>query len=134
MAFNPFTTFQKYRKYWMAGSVLLCMTTFVMCGGIKGTGLDDIFLSIFRRRGEDYVKVNNRGYSYEELNQLKEQRNVANDFMREATKLGMDQLEGHVKTMHREGSKEEDKQRNLIIYQTCMGNLYTKLTREPRYF
>ena len=24
MAFNPFTTFQKYRKYWMAGSVLLC--------------------------------------------------------------------------------------------------------------
>ena len=84
MAFNPFASFRKYQKYWMAGAVLVCMLTFVLCsGGMKGTGLDDLLLGWTRRRGEDYVKVNSRGYSYEELNQLKDQRNVANDFMRE---------------------------------------------------
>src|SRR5439155_6812910 len=135
MAFNPFASFRKYQKYWMAGAVLVCMLTFVLCsGGMKGTGLDDILMALTRRRGESYVTISSRSYSHEDLNQLKEQRNAANDYMREATKLGVDQLEGHVKTMLREETKEDEKVAQRFIYQTCLGDLYMKLTREPRYF
>ena len=34
MAFNPFTSFRKYQKFWMASLVLLSMITFVLCTGL----------------------------------------------------------------------------------------------------
>src|SRR5205807_6903284 len=38
MAFNPFASFRKHQKYWMAGAVLVCMLTFVLrSGGMKGS-------------------------------------------------------------------------------------------------
>ena len=36
MAFNPFTSFRKYQKFWMACILLLCMVTFVLCTGVGG--------------------------------------------------------------------------------------------------
>src|SRR5438045_3722901 len=36
MAFNPFASFQKNRKYWMAAVLLMCMITFVLCTGVGG--------------------------------------------------------------------------------------------------
>src|SRR4051794_18886006 len=109
MAFNPFASFRKHQKYWMAGAVLVCMLTFVLCsGGIRGTGLDDIIDRWTRKRGTEYVGVNGRSYSYEEVNKLKEQRAVANEFMREVTKYGMDRLKDRYEAILKE---EGDKAR-----------------------
>ena len=38
MAFNPLANFQKYKKIWMASTILLCMVTFVLCSGFGGSG------------------------------------------------------------------------------------------------
>ena len=138
MAFNPFASFRKHQKYWMAAAVLVCMLTFVLCsGGMKGTGLDDVLLRLFRRGGEEYARINNRRYGYEELQELKNQRNIANDFMRELTKLGYDQLVNILKNIQSQETpgtaKDPQKQRNLAIYTVCMQDLADKY-REPRYF
>ena len=33
MAFNPFTAFQKNKKFWMAAVLLITMVTFIFCAG-----------------------------------------------------------------------------------------------------
>ena len=50
MAFNPFTTFRKYQKIWMATILLLCMLTFVLCTGAAGRP-ERILLRLFRPGG-----------------------------------------------------------------------------------
>src|SRR4051794_19830450 len=82
MAFNPFQSFRKHQKYWMAGAVLVCMVTFVLCsGGVRGVGLEDVLMRWFGNRGEEIVRINGRSYYYSELDELKKQRNIANDYM-----------------------------------------------------
>src|SRR5205807_7468165 len=49
MAFNPFTSFRKYQKFWMATILLLCMITFVLCTGVGGD-LSDRLIQLFARR------------------------------------------------------------------------------------
>ena len=74
MAFNPFTSFRKHQKFWMAGAVLVCMMTFVLCsGGIRGTGLDDLLMNMFgRRHGEVMVQANGRKYYSDDLSRTQE--------------------------------------------------------------
>jgi hypothetical protein len=138
MAFNPFASFRKYQKYWMAAAVLVCMLTFVLCsGGMKGTGLDDLILVFTRRRGDEYARVNNRRYTYEDLQELKNQRNLANDFMRELTKIGYDQMVvrmKNVKSQEKPGdASDREYQQTMAIFGACMQDLADKY-REPRYF
>ena len=33
MAFNPLGAFQKNKKFWMAGILIVCMISFVFCSG-----------------------------------------------------------------------------------------------------
>ena len=35
MAFNPIAIFRKYQRFWMAGVLLMCMITFVLCTGMR---------------------------------------------------------------------------------------------------
>jgi hypothetical protein len=137
MAFNPFASFRKYQKYWMAGAVLVCMVTFVLCsGGIRGTGLDDLLMWITRRKGDEYARINNRRYNYEDLQELKNQRNLANDYMRELTKVSHDRLVNIVKQVNAKKMSQKlddaDQQR-LAIYGRSLRDLADKYA-EPRFF
>jgi len=49
MAFNPFTSFRKHQKVWMASVLLLCMVTFVLCTGVGGD-LSERLLRMFGPR------------------------------------------------------------------------------------
>jgi hypothetical protein len=137
MAFNPFASFRKYQKYWMAGAVLVCMVTFVLCsGGIRGTGLDDLLMWITRRKGDEYARINNRRYNYEDLQELKNQRNLANDYMRELTKVAHDRMVNIVKQINAKKmtQKLEDKeQQELYLYGRAMRDLADKYA-EQRFF
>jgi len=137
MAFNPFTSFRKYQKYWMAAAVLVCMTTFVLCsGGGKGTGLDDLLIQWFGGRRESYVKVNGTSYTSEEINNLKTQRNIANDFMRELFNVGIKNLKEIIKqdTAQASDKKDPEAEDRRRVYVDCVQDLFNKLHRDPRYF
>ncbi len=89
MALNPFTSFRKYQRYWMAVILLVTMVTFVLCTGTRGD-LSDQLLALFgRREGSPLVTVDGRNIYLKELNDLKEQRNMANEFMKRGFELGI---------------------------------------------
>ena len=136
MAFNPFSTFRKHQRYWMAGAVRVCMLTFVLCGtGMGSKGVDDYILKHFRSRGEDYARVNGRRYTYEDISELKNQRNIANDFMRELTKYGMDKLTDHVKELYakQQGAEASEQTRQtLAFFDTCLKDMVNKYHRDQR--
>jgi hypothetical protein len=139
MAFNPFSAFRKYQKYWMAGAVLICMLTFVLCsGGIKGTGLDDWILRRFGRRGEMLVEVNGRSYHFAELDEIKKQRGIANEFMRELLTLAGNRMDTVIKQLQStDAAGKADPQRTLrlSLLNQCLIDVRAKLDRDaPRYF
>src|SRR5262245_15397239 len=60
MPFNPFSSFRKYQKFWMATILLVCMVTFVLCTGVGGD-LSQRLLDYFgRRSGSAIAKLDNR--------------------------------------------------------------------------
>ena len=52
MAFNPFVSFQKNQKFWMAAVLILCMVTFVLCTGTRDEAWTQWFISKFKKRGD----------------------------------------------------------------------------------
>jgi hypothetical protein len=93
MAFNPFVSFRKYQKFWMATILLVCMVTFVLCTGVGGD-LSDRLLRIFGgRHGKVYVKLNDRNLYYDDFEKLKIQRHMINDFMQESIKLVLNRID-----------------------------------------
>jgi hypothetical protein len=136
MAFNPFSSFRKYQKYWMAGAVLVCMFTFVLCsGGIRGTGLDDLIFRWFPgRRGEYLVKVNNRKYFYEDMTQLKQQRKIANDYLVELMRIGVKRLTTNIQELKSATDLNPNDRFLLGIREVCLDDLFTRLNRDTRYF
>ncbi len=136
MAFNPFAHFHRYKRTFMALAVLLCMVTFVLCsGGMKGMGLDDVLLKIFGNRGGDViVEINGTSYRYEQLDALKKQRAIANDFMRELLKIAIDRLEAGIKQQETSGKSDPRMQFRLSLHKQCAADLQNKLERSSRYF
>jgi hypothetical protein len=79
--------FRKYQRFWMASILFVCMVTFVLCTGLGQGGLEDRILGWFRltfRGGKTVAKIDGRNITDRELDELKKQREVANDFMRAA--------------------------------------------------
>jgi hypothetical protein len=83
MAFNPFSNFRKYQKIWMATILLLCMVTFVLCTGTQGDFMDWV-LKTFRPRGQVAAKIDGDNVYSTELTDLRQRRNIANEFMNKA--------------------------------------------------
>ena len=82
MAFNPFITFQKNKRFWMAAILMVCMVTFVFCTGMKGD-MQDRFIQLFSgRSGPTVFSLDGRSIGAKDLTDLKMQRNLANDFMK----------------------------------------------------
>src|SRR5262245_9327665 len=87
MPFDPFHTFIKSKKFWMAMATLLCMVTFVLCTGVGGD-LSERLLNLFRGRGGNVVaKLDGRSIYASELHDLKDQRLLAEKVMRKAYEI-----------------------------------------------
>jgi hypothetical protein len=135
MAFNPFSGFRKYQKFWMAMLTLLSMITFVMCMGLGRGGLEDLILGWFgRSRGPEVVQLAKLGRTLytEDLRKLKRQRNIANDFVRRAMDVSRKGLELRVKE-NAKLQNEKQRKSNERILNALLADL-EELQHRPRYF
>jgi len=133
MAFHPFATFRKNQKFWMASLILLCMLTFVLCtgvGGDFGSRLIEYF-SHGLRGGPTVARLFNRNVTIQELEQLREQRNIANDYMRQASRKVLE----HVDTLKKDilKVKEADRAIRMQLLTAIEMDLKERL-KKPRYF
>lgn len=140
MAFNPFTSFRKYQKFWMATILLVCMITFVLCTGVGGD-LGDRIINLFRsREGQTYAKLDGRNLSSAELHDLKTQRNIANEFIRRACELSLKNLDAEIQAAKqdlKEGKVPEEKRKELlpeIEFRTQLRNMLDERLRRRWYF
>jgi hypothetical protein len=89
MAFNPFTSFRKHQKVWMASILIVCMVTFVLCTGLGGGDLGSWLLNLFGgSRGNTIARFDGKNVTDQELSNLRVQRKLANEFMILATRRG----------------------------------------------
>lgn len=130
MAFNPFSSFRKYQKFWLAGTILLSMVTFVLCTGVGSHGLEDWLMMILgRQRGPVIAKINGKSIYRDDLSQLEQQRKIANDFMREATKIlvsKIDQALERIDTVKDKKLRTQEEQRLKTIRQMFQERLKEK--------
>jgi hypothetical protein len=87
MAFNPFHAFRKHQKVVFAALTIICMLTFVMAGGSFAGG--DFFSELTRwvtgrSRVHEVATIYGKRISDRELQELRRQRGLANDFMLQA--------------------------------------------------
>lgn len=137
MAFNPFASFRKYQKFWMTTLVFLAMFTFILCAGSGQGGLEDIVSRwLGRRAGAVLAKVNGQDLHSEELNQIKMQRQVANDFMRKFCDYLVKKTEDLLK---RQDDKSTDpkalaKRNQTLQMLQALRFEFTERLKKPRYF
>jgi hypothetical protein len=133
MAFHPMRTFQKNRKFWMATILLVCMVTFVLCTGFQGGDFADWLLRLLgRNRGDAVTTIDGRSVNSRDIDELKLQREIANDYMRKATQL----IIREVKLRSEDAGKTRDdkaREAKLITYGTYQRVLADKLAKS-RYF
>jgi hypothetical protein len=138
MAFNPFVSFRKYQKFWMASLVLLSMITFVLCAGIGGGGLEDMLSRLFGRKGQEVASLYGRSVTREQLYRLKLQRQVANEFMRKAADLSLKHLTQIQKDLYKSKAKSKEKAdpKRLQEEHTINAMLadLQEVLKKPRYF
>src|SRR4051812_1447016 len=91
MAFNPFQTFQKNQKFWMAAILLITMVTFVFCTG-SGGDMQDRLIRMFSRGGPAVAEVGNRNLSNFELTRVRDDRNMVNEFMRRCCDISISEI------------------------------------------
>jgi hypothetical protein len=133
MAFNPFTSFRKYQKFWMASLILLSMVTFVLCSGLGQGGIEDRILNwIGRSRGAEVARIGGRTYYRDDLSRLKEQRNIANEYMHKAVEAALKKLEVARKNVAKISNQKEREQK-LRLATTLYRDL-TEVQARPRYF
>jgi hypothetical protein len=87
MAFNPFNAFRKHQKVVFAALTIVCMLTFVMAGGSFAGG--DFFSEVTRwvtgrSRVQEVATVYGKRISDRELQELRRQRRLANQFIQQA--------------------------------------------------
>jgi hypothetical protein len=113
MAFNPFRFFRKHSKVLMGASVILCMVTFVICSGTgRGgffEGLALRFADLFGRTSKVPKVTTLYGSTVDarELDQLRQQRRIAEEAMRIATSKALQDLDFQQK-------QKRDKKENMF--------------------
>ena len=137
MAFNPFTTFQKNRRFWMAAILMICMVTFVFCtGGMS----DERWGKFFRRSGPPIAKVHGRAVTSEDLAQLKAQRNFANEWIMGCCEIAFKKLSKRWfdETVKFEGEKDKakdvQKRASQLAGMKLMIDTIAYRKNKPRYF
>jgi hypothetical protein len=133
MAFHPLATFRKNQKFWMAAVILLCMVTFVLCAGVQGdfgSRVLDYFTHTLRG-GPAMARLYGRNVSLQELEQMREQRNIASDYMREASRRVLK----HVDLLKQDILKVKESER--VARAQALAMIETDLIerlKNPRYF
>jgi hypothetical protein len=95
MAFNPFNAFRKHQKVVFAALTIVCMLTFVMAGGSFAGG--DFFSELTRwitgrSRTHEAATIYGKRITDFELQELRRQRRLANDFMQQAVFLAQQNI------------------------------------------
>lgn len=84
--------FRKHQKAWLAGLTILCMVTFVMCSGFSaGSNLLGSFGVMFGagRKAEVVATMYGKDVYAREIQQLRNQRRLANQYMLEVERASM---------------------------------------------
>src|SRR5262245_58573846 len=137
MAFNPFVTFQKNRRFWMAAILMICMISFVFCTGLKGDMAERIQW-LLGRGGPTAFTMDGRTYSNQQVNQLRDQRTLANRLMMTCADMAFKKLSKHIYDLEKggEGVKQEElkvrQQRLVQMVQSRQQIGYRK--SRPQYF
>lgn len=137
MAFNPFSTFQKNQKFWMAAILMICMVTFVFCTGSRGDVYDAIMRQ-FRGTGPTVVRVAGYNLSQFDLTTLRDERNIVNDFMRAGCDIAVraiDEQMQKVKDQPDPTDKKKLEERQQFLTQRLREKMVLlDRLRRPRYF
>jgi hypothetical protein len=133
MAFNPFTNFRKYQKIWMAVILLLCMITFVLCTGTRGD-FTEYVLRLFRPSGQEYARIDNGRFTSSQAYDLKERRNLANDFMRKASKEVIRRIDEVMKPEVFKKAEQNPKELEQLQKVQRLRAILESNLRAPRYF
>jgi hypothetical protein len=95
MALNPFHWFRKHQKVVFAGLTIICMLTFVMASGFSGRG--DFFGEVSswfgaQRKIPQVAKLYGKTVDIREINRLRAQRKIANEFIANALGYAFDKV------------------------------------------
>src|SRR5947209_7040692 len=132
MAFNPFTSFRKYQKFWMATILLVCMITFVLCTGVGGDLSDRILRWFGGRGGSPLGKLNGRTVNSTELQDVKTLREVASRFMRKSCEVAIHSLDEVIKA--NKDKRETKQQQQLYGLALAIRAELDRKHQKPRYF
>jgi hypothetical protein len=137
MAFNPFTTFQKNQKFWMAAILLICMITFVFCTGTGGD-MQDRIINIFRGRGTTVMSVDGHNLSLYDLSRLRDERVAVNQYMQRACRMTLDNIAHEIQKIQKEAApadeKADQKRKQDLVRLGAMHGVLVKRLAKPRYF
>jgi hypothetical protein len=136
MAFNPFHAFQKNKKFWMAAVLLITMITVIFCTG--GGDMQDRLMSMFRKRGTTLITIGSYRLSRQDLDQMRADRNMINEFMMKCARITADNLaktydDAVKKTPPGDAGKAKEQQAQLNQILAFQNNLIHRL-RHPRFF
>jgi hypothetical protein len=132
MVFNPFTSFRKYQKFWMAAILLVSMVTFVLCTGVQGDFSDWVLSKFRKKQGPIFAKLDGESIYQQDMDLIRRQRNVANEFMRRSIEIVMNRADSIIGSQEQKqlGQREEIMKRRLIQ----IINLLKVRHARPRYF
>src|SRR6266436_6256090 len=76
-------SFRRNQKAWMAGLIILCMVTFVLCGSFSAGGnlLDSLGVRFGQSKGEVVATLYGKDILAREIQDLQKQRRLANQYM-----------------------------------------------------
>jgi hypothetical protein len=134
MAFNPFVTFQKNKRFWMAAILMVCMVSFVFCTGMRG-GMEDFFQKYTRSSGPTAVSIDGRNISRRDLEELRMQRNLANAFMKNCNDIAYKNTVKMFAEMHRRtDDKDVDKRKEALAFLENVRRTLSSRKARTRYF
>ena len=139
MAFNPLGTFHKNKRFWMAAILMICMVSFVFCTGMRGDMSERLPQMFgFGRGGTAVANLDGHSITRRDLEDLKAQRNLANDLMMRCADLAFKNLS---KEFFEENKKVGDadkiearRERLADLYKKRATVAYRKSKPSQRYF
>lgn len=135
MAFNPFTSFRRHQKVWMATVLLLCMVTFVLCTGVGGDLSDRLLRWFAPRHGSALAELDGRNIYHEDLQRLKDQRKMAEKFVRMSMEVVISRINDNLNQDDGVAGKGTKGQRENVLkrLRAVEGELKARLAK-TRYF
>jgi hypothetical protein len=121
-------SFRKNQKAWMAGLVVLCMVTFVMCGSIGAGGnlLESFGMRFGSRKGEVVATLYGKDIFARDILELRQQRKLANTYLDQVTAMSRNQI---FQAAFEASNKWEEAQKR-VLQQVLM---YRQLLQSPQF-